>query len=321
MYLYARHFAAGLMSLVAAMNTANAQSVDEVRTKVNRNVVGIMAGSLSGTDMSLANDLGLVFSDGYDLRVVAMVGLGSVKDVEDLLFLRGTDLAIVQQDVIDFMVANDVYPAIRDRIGLVTTLSVDQFHVLASREIESIEELAGKKVNYGPSDGGTFMTSSVVFDTLGIDVEVTTFPHKIALEKLRSGEISAMMRASGKPVSIIEAVQPGEPFHLLPVPQAPIASIYSPTTLSSDDYPALIQSGQTIPTVAVANALIGYKWPRDHWRGKAVARFTERFFKDFDTLLESAYHESWKEIDITREIPGLDRHWAAEDALKKLNLL
>ncbi|MGI9491772.1 MAG: TAXI family TRAP transporter solute-binding subunit [Geminicoccaceae bacterium] len=184
-----------------------------------------------------------------------------------------------------------------------------------------MEQLAGKKVNYGPSDGGTFMTSSVVFDTLGIDVEVTTFPHKIALEKLRNGEISAMMRASGKPVSIIEAVQPGEPFHLLPVPQEPIASIYAPTSLSSDDYPALIQPGETVSTVAVANALIGYKWPRDHQRGKAMALFTERFFKGFDTLRDSPYHESWGEIDITKEIPGLDRHWATEDALRKLNLL
>ena len=87
-----------------------------------------------------------------------MVGLGAVKDVEDLLYLRGTDMAIVQQDVIDFMVANDVYPSIKQRIGLITTLSVDQFHVLASKEIETIDQLAGKKVNYGPSDGGTFMT-------------------------------------------------------------------------------------------------------------------------------------------------------------------
>jgi TRAP-type uncharacterized transport system substrate-binding protein len=318
---FARLISVCSMSLLWTTTAANAQSHDDAREKVNRNVVGIMAGSVSGTDMSLANDLGLAFSDGYDLRVVAMVGLGAVKDVEDLLYLRGTDMAIVQQDVIDFMVANEVYPSIRERIDLVSTLSVDQFHVLASEDVESVEQLAGKKVNYGPTDGGTFMTSSVVFDALGINVEVTTFPHKIALEKLRSGEISAMTRASGKPVSIIEAVEPGEPFHLLPVPQESIASIYAPTSLSSDDYPALIQSGQDIPTVAVANALIGYNWPRDHPRGKAIARFTERFFKGFDTLLDSAYHKSWEEIDITRAIPGLDRHWAAEDALKRLNLL
>lgn len=304
-----------LLALTAVK--AEAQTSDDTRAKVNRNVIGIMAGSMSGTDMSLANDLGLAFSDGYDMRVVAMVGLGSVKDVEDLLYLRGIDMAIVQQDVVDFMVANDVYPAIRDHIRLVAPLSVDQFHVLASKTIASLDDLAGTKVNYGPTDGGTFMTSSVVFDTLGIDVEITTFPHRIALEKLRSGEISAMMRASGKPVSIIEAALADDGLHLLPIPQEPLAETYGPAVLTSDDYPALIEPGQEVQTVAVANALIGYNWPRDHWRGKAIDRFTQRFFTGYDKLLDNAFHESWKEIDISLEVPGLERHWAAEDALKK----
>jgi hypothetical protein len=47
-----------------------------------------MAGSLGGTDASLAADMGLALSDGYDLRVVPMIGQGSVKDVEDRLYLR-----------------------------------------------------------------------------------------------------------------------------------------------------------------------------------------------------------------------------------------
>jgi TRAP-type uncharacterized transport system substrate-binding protein len=278
-----------------------------------------MAGSMSGTDMTLANDLGIAFSDGYELRSIAIVGLGSLKDVEDLLYLRGVDMAIVQQDVIDFMVANEIDPAIREHVRLVTTLSFDQFHVLASKDIETIQDLAGENVNYGPTDGGTFMTSSVVFDTLGIDVNVTTFPHKIALEKMRSGEIAAMMRASGKPVSIMEAVEPGEPFHLLAVPQEPLAAIYGPTTLTAEDYPALIEPGQEVPTVAVANALIAYNLDRNHPRGKALAKFTERFFAGFDKLLDSPYHESWSQIDVKAEVPGLKRHWAAVDALKKLS--
>jgi TRAP transporter TAXI family solute receptor len=316
-----RRFLGNLLAsllLVTLTTTTSAETNQEARAKVNRNVVGIMAGSMSGTDMSLANDLGLAFSDGYDLRVVAMVGLGSVKDVEDLLYLRGIDMAIVQQDVVDFMVANEVYPSIREHVRLVAPLSVDQFHVLALNTIPTIDDLAGKKVNYGPTDGGTFMTSSVVFEALGIDVEITTYPHKIALEKLRAGEISAMMRASGKPVSIIEAARPDDPFHLLPVPAAPLAATYGPATLTADDYPALIQPGEEVATVAVANALIGYNWPREHWRGQAIERFAERFFTGYETLLDSAYHESWREIDVSLEVPGLERHWAAEDALKKI---
>ncbi len=303
---------------MVGMTYAHADSLDETRQKVNQNVVGIMAGSLGGSDLSLAADMGLALSDGYDLRVVPMVGLGSVKDVEDLLFLRGIDMAIVQQDVIDFMASNEIFPNIKSAVRLMAPLNVDQFHVLASKNFQSIYDLAGQQVNYGPTDGGTFMTSSVVFDTLGIDVEITTFPHQVALDKLRKGEIAAMMRASGKPVSVIEEAKPGEPLHLLSVPSDPLAGIYSPTSLTADDYPALIDPSATVDTVAVANALISYNWPKGHPRGESLGRFADELFGKYDAFLEGGYHESWAEIDLSLDVPGLLRHWSAEEALNSL---
>lgn len=296
----------------------HAETLDETRQKVNQNVVGIMAGSLGGSDLSLAADMGLALSSGYDLRVVPMVGLGSVKDVEDLLFLRGIDMAIVQQDVIDFMASNEIYPNIKSAVRLLAPLNVDQFHVLASKNVGSIYDLAGQQVNYGPTDGGTFMTSSVVFDTLGIDVEVTTYPHQVALDKLRKGEIAAMMRASGKPVSVIEEVKPGEPMHLLSVPADSLRGIYAPTTLTSEDYPALIDNASTVNTVSVANALISYNWPKGHPRGDSLQRFTKALFSEYETFLEGGYHESWGDIDLSLDVPGVPRHWSAEEALGSL---
>lgn len=294
---------------------AQAESLDETRQKVNQNVVGIMAGSLGGSDLSIAADMGLALSKGYDLRVVPMVGLGSVKDVEDLLFLRGIDMAIVQQDVIDFMATNEIFPNIKESVRLLAPLNVDQFHVLASNNVGSIYDLAGQQVNYGPTDGGTFMTSSVVFETLGIDVEVTTYPHQVALDKLRKGEIAAMMRASGKPVSVIEEVKPGEPFRLLSVPADGLEGIYAPTTLTASDYPALIDAAATVNTVSVANALISYNWPKGHPRGESLRRFANALFSEKETFLSGGYHESWSEIDLSLEVPGLPRHWAAEEAI------
>lgn len=303
---------------LAGSLAVQADTLDETREQVNQNVVGIMAGSLGGSDLSLAADMGLALSDGYDLRVVPMVGLGSVKDVEDLLFLRGVDMAIVQQDVIDFMASNDIFPNIKSAIRLLAPLNVDQFHVLASKNVQSIYDLAGQQVNYGPTDGGTFMTSSVVFDTLGIDVEITTYPHQLALEKLRNGEIAAMMRASGKPVSVMEEVKPGEPLHLLSVPSESLRGIYAPTTLSSADYPALIDPSTAVETVAVANALISYNWPKGHPRGESLRRFANALFSNYNTFLDGGYHESWAEIDLSLEVPGVPRHWSAEEALSSL---
>ncbi len=314
-----RHLVKALLVLLTmGPSLAKADSLVEMRNKVNQNVVGIMAGSLGGSDLSLAADMGLALSDGYNLRVVPMVGLGSVKDMEDLLFLRGVDMAIVQQDVIDFMANNGIFPSIKSSVRLMAPLNVDQFHVLASKNFGSIYDLAGQKVNYGPTDGGTFMNSSVVFETLGVNVEVTTYPHQVALEKLRNGEIAAMMRASGKPVSVIKEIRPGEPFHLLPVPAGELTGIYAPTVLTADDYPALIPPSAQVETVSVANALISYNWPRDHPRGKALAKFAERLFKDHEVFMSGGYHESWKEIDLALDIPGLQRHWSAEDAMREL---
>lgn len=307
-------FALGLISA----QQAGAETLNETRQKVNENVVGIMAGSLGGSDLSLAADMGLALSSGYDLRVVPMVGLGSVKDIEDLLFLRGIDMAIVQQDVIDFMASNEIFPNIKSAVRLMAPLNVDQFHVLATKNVRSIYDLAGQQVNYGPTDGGTFMTSSVVFDTLGIDVEVTTYPHQVALDKLRKGEIAAMMRASGKPVSVIEEIKPGEPFHLLSVPAESLRGIYAPTSLTSADYPALIESGSAVDTVAVANALISYNWPKGHPRGASLQRFANALFSEYDNFLEGGYHESWGEIDLSLDVPGVPRHWSAEEALGSL---
>ncbi|MGI9508095.1 MAG: TAXI family TRAP transporter solute-binding subunit [Geminicoccaceae bacterium] len=305
------------LGLTGALSV-QADTLDETRAQVNQNVVGIMAGSLGGSDLSLAADMGLALSDGYDLRVVPMVGLGSVKDVEDLLFLRGIDMAIVQQDVIDFMASNEIFPNIKSAIRLLAPLNVDQFHVLASKNVESIYDLAGQQVNYGPTDGGTFMTSSVVFETLGIDVEITTYPHQVALDKLRNGEIAAMMRASGKPVSVIEEVKPGEPLHLLSVPSDSLRGIYGPTTLTSSDYPALIEPSVAVETVSVANALISYNWPKGHPRGQSLQRFANALFGNYNTFLEGGYHESWAEIDLSLDVPGVPRHWSAEEALSSL---
>jgi TRAP transporter TAXI family solute receptor len=302
------------LAVAAATLPAQAQSVDETRSKVNQHVVGIMSGTPGSTDLALAADLSLAFSDGYDLRIIPMVSEGSVREVEDLLFLRGVDMAVVQQDVIDFMVQNQIHPNIQEQIRLVAPLSIDQFHLLARSDIRSIEDLTGQKVNYGPTETGSFMTASVVFEALNLDVEVITEAHQVALEMLRRGEIAAMVRVSSKPVSTFDGIGADEGLRLIPLLTERLAGIYAPTTLTTTDYPALIDPGQTINTVAIANALITYNWPRDHARGQAVARFAQAFIGGFDKLLSGDFHEAWQEIDISAEIPGIQHYWAVEEA-------
>lgn len=83
-----------LMAVCALLFTgAEAQESPDQRQLVNEGVVRLMAGSYDSTDLRMAVDLANALDQGYDLRVIPMVGKGSVRNVEDLLYLRGVDIA------------------------------------------------------------------------------------------------------------------------------------------------------------------------------------------------------------------------------------
>lgn len=313
----------GLLMAASIAGPAMAQSelVETNREKVNKHVVGLMAGRPGSTDLDQAYDLDIAFSDGYDLRIVPMVSQGSAKEFEDLLYLRGVDMAIIQHDVVEFMDQYQIYPGIKGSVRMIAPLGTEQYHLLARKDIQSIYDLAGKKVNFGRAETGTSMTSSVVFDALGISVDITNFNHKIALEKMRKGEIVAMARTTGAPNSLFEGVGADEGFHFLSVPASgAVSGTYSESSMSSEQYPDLIAPGQLIETVGVATVLITYNWAKDHPRGQTVEQFTKRFFSGYEKLLEDGFHESWQTIDISEGIPGIERHWSAEEALRQIRV-
>jgi len=310
-----------LVAATGLITPAIADVADDNRNKVNKHVLGIVAGRPGSTDLDLAYDMDIAFSDGYELRILPMVSQGSAKEFEDLLYLRGVDMAIIQHDVVEFMDKYDIYPGIKGSVRMIAPLGTEQYHLLSRTDITSIYDLAGKKVNFGRAESGTSMTSSVVFDALGIPVEVTSYNHKVALEHLRNGEIDAMARATGAPNSLFEEIGADEGFHFISVPASgAVSETYSPSAITAEEYKDLVAPGQVIETIGVSTILITYNWPKEHARGETVDAFTKRFFSGYEKLLDTGFHESWREIDISETIPGLDRHWSAEEALSELGI-
>src|SRR6478609_7669050 len=48
-------------------------------------------------------DLASVLDDGNKIRVLPIVGRGSVQSVADILFLQGVDLGVVRADTLDYL--------------------------------------------------------------------------------------------------------------------------------------------------------------------------------------------------------------------------
>ena len=124
---------------------------------------------------------------------------------------------------------------------------------------------------------------SSIFDALGVDSDVTTLAHPLALDKLRDGEISALVYVGTKPSRLFQDIRPDENLHFLPIGDG-LPSNYTATTITSDDYPELVSKDRPINTVAVGTVLVVYNWPANSQRHQRVDRFVQAFFAHLNEI-------------------------------------
>lgn len=319
MFKHYRFCLVGALCWFAFASAASAQMEEEYRDRINRGTVGIVSGGVDGTYVRVASDLANVLDDD-NLRVIAVIGKGSVQNIDDLLYLRGIDIGIVQSDVLTFVKRQGTHPTIGERIRFITKLYNEEFHLLANERISSVEELAGEKVNFGLRKSGTFMTASIIFETLGIEVEPVSFDQELAVEKVKSGELAALVYVAGKPTRLFENIGAEDNVRFLDVPlSAEILDTYLPSRLTHEDYPQLVPSGGDVKTLAIGAVMAVYNWRPATERFAKVSRFVDTFFNRFDEFQSAPRHPKWKEVNLASNVPGWTRYTPAEEWLK-LNL-
>ena len=303
--------------ILSWLNTpAQAQQDAVLRAQVNQGTVGIISGGVTGTYVRVASDLASVLDTGDALRVLPIIGKGSVQNITDILYLRGIDIGIVQSDVLSFIRDQGIHGTIDARIRYITKLYNEEFHLLGAEGIDTVQDLSGKKVNFGVSGSGTFMTASTVFKTLNIEVEPASFDQALALEKLKSGEISGMIYVAGKPAEVFRNLDPSGGIHFVPVPATPeLLDIYLPSVLTHEDYPRLLPEGQDVETLAVGAVMAVYNWNPQNERYGKVAKFVGAFFDNFAEFLKPPRHPKWKEVNLAAVVPGWTRFRPAEEWL------
>lgn len=286
-------------------SSAVAQTSEDFRSIQNHGVVGVMGGSLTGTYSQMVYDMAQAFDD-KDLRIIPMIGKGSLNAAGDLLYLRGVDAAIVQSDVLDFLKTFKVYNGGEKNLAYITKMFNEEVHLVANRNINSIYDLKDKKVSFGPSKSGGFMTASVIFDRLGITVRAQDMSHVDGLEALRNGEIDAMVRVSGAPVKFLTDIDWEDQLHIVPIPPIEGAS-YVQSTVTAEQYPGLIPLGEKVDTAAVLAILVAYNWGSDHPRRARVQALVDRLTTRLPELLSDKYHPKWRQVDLDAEVPGWPR--------------
>jgi TRAP transporter TAXI family solute receptor len=320
--------AATLSVLALTILPASAQTVPKslqeggtesaIKLRKNNWTVGIAGGLIDGTYMRFADELGKVLDDGENLRVLPIVSYGAASNLEDLIYLRGVDVAVTQSDVFEYFRTERKTPNLDRRVHYLIRLPISEVQVLARTDIKSLEDLRGKKVNFGPAGSGSSLTGTIIFQRLGIKAEQVLIDQQSALQKLRSGEVDALVRVIGKPVGFFRNIPADAGLHLVPIPfTKQFADYYTLGEITSKDYPNLIADGQRVDTIAVPTVLAVFNWPKGSDRYRRVERFTEQLFAKWSKLQSPPFHPKWKDVNLAATVPGWTRFSVAEETLQK----
>ena len=269
--------------------------------------LGMMTGGLNSTYVQIGSDLAAVASSDA-LRVVPFMGKGSLQNLADLLNFRGVDLALVSADAARSAEATRLYPDLRSRVHYIAKLYDQEIHILAAHDVFTVADLADKMVNVDVVGSGTAVTAPAVFESMHVPVKLAYDIPAVALEKLKRGEVAALVYVDGKPSRLFSSLPANSGLHLLQLPVSEdLLDTYVPATFTHADYPLLVPEGEDVETWAVPVLLTAYNWPVGTARYNNLAAFTDLFFSRLPDLQQPPYHEKWHDVNIRATVPGWTR--------------
>jgi TRAP-type uncharacterized transport system substrate-binding protein len=284
-------------------------SYSVMKDKYNKWTVGLAAGLYEGAGTRMAAELAKALEDDENMRVLPLLTKGLFGNVYDLLYLKGIDIAIVNGDILEHFKNSEEAGIATQRINYIANLYVGEVHILVRPEINSIQDLAGKVVNFNVKSSATGYTGPIIFERLGIKVVPNFDPHlKAVAEMTTSPNVAAVAFVSSKPLSQFQkSFPPG--FKFIPIPyNSKLSDLYLPSDLTAQDYPGLVPEGRPVQTVAVPTVLAAYDWPKDNDRHRRMVRFIDAFFDRLPVLQKTAgNHPKWKDLSLSGTVPGWKR--------------
>ncbi len=299
----------GTVAQVPARPGASAQPAKPAAT----GTVGIISGDVDGTGIRIASDLARLLDSGSELRVIPMIGKGSVQNINDLLTLKAVDIAILQSDVMARFLKTNRQPGVQTRIQYVAKLYSEEFHVLSRMQFLCLQDLNGRRVSFGPKDSGVAITAEAVFEANNIGVDPLYLDHEEAIDRLKRGELDALVYVGGKPSRAVESITHKDKVHFLDVEYLPaLQASYLPAIITSEDYPNLVASNESVATIGVSSVMAVHNWPPQSERFRVMTKFAEKFLADFEKLKAGSFSPKWREVNIRAPVKGWQRFQPAE---------
>lgn len=114
------------------------------------------------------------------MQVLPIVTRGPTENINDLLYLKGVNAAIINSDSLEEYKSQ--VPPILQRIAYILSLFPSELHIFVRPEIRSLADLAGKKVNFNTQGTAAAYSGPLIFSRIGLSVDKMFIPHPVGAE-------------------------------------------------------------------------------------------------------------------------------------------
>jgi len=231
--------------------------------------VSILTGSPSGTYYPVGTAYAKLlnkYSDGK-IEATALEGRASVANIKDVCD-GVANAALAQNDIAYYAYNGITIDAFKDNpqtciraIGILYPETI-QIVTRADSDINTIYDLAGRKVAVGASGSGTYWNAKQILEAAGIWDQIIPEYKKFSeiVEDLKLGNIDAAFLTAGIPTSAVEQLAVDVGVKIIPVPDEVYQKLkdpfYAQVTIPAGTYKGV---DTDVQTVAVMSMLLVHK--------------------------------------------------------------
>ena len=292
--------------------------------------IGMVTGSKNGTYIAFGREIAAVAAkEGLDINVFE--SNGSVDNINRITSKEKVGLAIVQSDVLSVLerAKNDNAAASFHKLRMVAPLYSEEVHILARRNIVTLDDLNGKRVVVGNENSGSLITAVNIFKLMNITpskmYEGDPSDPTQGIIRVLHNDVDAVVFVGGKPVKMFKNMEdlagitkgPNagivDQVHFVPIDDARLLKQYKHATLTHNDYSFITQD---VPTIAVPAVLITYDYSqkRDVYYEEQCRNMAllGKALRENIGELKANGHPKWKEVDLNAEVGEWKRDTCSE---------
>ncbi len=299
-----------LALLITSAAAHSAIASDDRASALNDNALGLIASN--SRLVADAESIARATDHVTNLRVLPILGRGSLQSLNDLLFLESADVAVMSSDSLAFARKQKLYLGESEKISYLAKLGNSSVILLARSGVANINELAGRKVAAGTADSDAFVAADLIFGDAGVDIERVSINGAEAIAALRDGRIDAALLTTAESGDALASISADSGLSMVPLSVSErISGAYAPAIATQEQFPALIKTDQPVETVAAALVLAVYDWPKGSRHFVKLKKFNAALFDSYFAGLSED-----RRTNFTASVPG----WKPYEALKTTSL-